>query len=246
MKLIKIQYFLLSLLLILSMSCSNKNNYSSRHQHKKYSQSHPLSASALSLQGIRVPNQVSANKVPKQAGSMSNGYKVTLDNNDTPWTAFTLVLFMKSNGEYEVLTQMRAKHMRASGTIETMGGHLTSHQSWSQGAAAELEQESGINVAPKDLIYLNGNKRAAYYNNSLHKNANFFAIFQGTKPLTHNNSDEIDPAYGHRWLDLKTLYTEIMNEQNRITTGKPHQNGKFYGNFRLHLIELCRIGLRCR
>lgn len=181
-------------------------------------------------------NQNITHQVPPQAGSMVGGKKVSVNGSgDTPWSAFTMILFDKGNGSYDVLTQKRAH--KPAGVIESPGGHLRPGQSWAQGAIDEVKQEAGVNLATKDLVFLQLNGPALSQNGKHYGNANFVAAFEKQRPDAPANSSETDPQYGHKWLDLKTTYDEMKKETQQI--GNRNQ-GKYYSSFRGHLIHFCQ------
>ena len=183
-------------------------------------------------------NQDRGDIIPPLPGNEILGKKVSgRIGSDTDWTAFTLVIH-KNNNKYTLMTQKRVNH--PAGTIETAGGHLLGGQSWREGARDELEQESGINVAKEQLIYLQGGKLQISKKDKLLGNVNFFIVFK-KRPKTIDNNHEIDAKYGHQWLDLKDTYLDVIQEQNKLK----HKSGKYYHNFRSHLIEFCTKVIDC-
>ncbi len=206
-------------------------------------QSSPSLVSPLQLRvfGWHIPpQQEKGDLIPPQFGkrfTTTNGasYVCGYDNpakKDLFWTAFTLVLW-RADGDgkdkIEILTQAR-KHSKV---IEAPGGHLHDGASWREGAAQELMEEAGITVPSAKLLYLQGGdlkERAS--KKSYSGNVNFFVVFAKAKPNT-TLSHENDPAYGHQWLNLHTVYEEAKAEQ-AIAWNK---NGKYYRFFRGHVIE---------
>lgn len=197
-------------------------------------QSQILDSAQLKALGFRLPNgQNIGDILPPQPSTHLFGKVVKGGpGRDTNWTAFTLVLFLDQNGQYEVLTQKRA--IRPIGAIETPGGHLTGGQTWGAGASTELQQEAGILVNSSDLFYLSGGDPRLSNTGNLYGNANFFVVFTGTKPSTANHSNEVDKSYGHRWLPLGTVYKKVKAEQNAHPA---FGTGKYYDFFRGHLID---------
>lgn len=200
----------------------------------------PIRASDLeNSYGFKIPPfQEKGDKLPPQPGMQVFGQTVRGGpNQDTNWTAFTLVLFKDAAG-YKVLTQMRA--IPPVGVIETAGGHLVGGQNWRDGARDELMQEAGISVKNEDLVFLSGAQPRLSKTNNLYGNTNFFVVFN-KMPVTSDDNNEIDKNYGHKWLDLKSTYEETQEEKARL--GFNH--GKYYSFFRGMVIDFCTNVISC-
>ena len=204
--------------------------------------------------GDEIPPQVGDTVLPPAGNTRAKATKVKLHGHDLPWSASTLLLYRDDiTGEIEILTQKRASHMSAPGTIETAGGHLTAGLSWRKGALDETNQETGINptlLKDSDFIYVNSKgpmvqmSRAGV--SSLVGHMNFVVVFAGQKPAANGRlCPEIDHTYGqdgHVWQKLgdehHDLYKTILEEQRDIAIKHPRQwfkDGTYYGNFRGHL-----------
>jgi 8-oxo-dGTP pyrophosphatase MutT (NUDIX family) len=214
-----------------------------------------LSEIELRALGLKIPDpQNVGDQTPPQAGALIqptakkpgvSPVQVKLKGHDLPWTATTLLLFRdEGTGEWEILSQKRAAHMTAPGTIETAGGHLTSGLTWRQGAMDEVNQETGIDPAllkASDFIGVGFKAPQITNRGKLMGHMNFVVVFTGTKPETHGkNCPEIDHAYGnegHIWHKLgdekSGVYMEILQEQR---SQRAFKSGIYYSNFRGHLL----------
>ncbi len=232
-------HFFISFLLAFSLACSTAgpsgNTQTPAHKYQTPSGPKPLSLVQVKNLGWTLPKgQHLGDLTPPQPGTKVQGQNVTLWGKDTPWTAFTLVIFIKAPGQYEILTQKRGIH--PTGVIETTGGHLEAGMTWRQGVAAELAQEAGIVPGVGDhLIYLSQNGPALSLKGNMYGNMNFVLVYQGQKPKTTEQCPEIDQAYGHPWVDLRVLYDQVKAEKKQL--GRNH--GVYYGFFRDHVIGFC-------
>ncbi len=185
-------------------------------------------------------DQPLGDRVPPQVGTFVKGKQVELDyNGDLPWSAFTLVLYPSSQGGFKILTQKRKGTY--AGTIETAGGHLEPGETWREGARKELFQEAGVNASVENFHFQQGGNFAiSGRTDKPYGNMNFFLVFD-KRPKTSNKSSEVDGQYGHQWLDLKTTYLEVKNEQAL----KKRDPGRYYHFFRNHLINFCTQVIEC-
>lgn len=193
-----------------------------------------LSKNELQSMGWQLPNPAPIAQKPEAFF----GVPVKPAHQDTSFTAFTIVLFLRDDGTYEVLTQKRA--IPPVNTIETMGGHLTGGQSYLEGAVTELMQESGIELPEEALIYLQGgNPQNLNPGMQPRGNANFFTVLTHEKPATTETSHEIDKQYGHQWKNIKELFREADAPSERDPKTGYFINGKFYKFFNGHLHAFC-------
>lgn len=235
--------FALVLLTQLSVSCGGNSGKSDSGKNSPKPTPSQGTAKVISLADLTGrlkwkigTNQNITHQIPPQANSVVAGKAVKVNSSgDMPWSAFTMILFDKGNGSYDVLTQKRAH--KPAGVIESPGGHLRPGQSWAQGAVDEVMQEAGVKLTPNDLIFLQLNGPALSQSGHHYGNVNFVAAFENQRPDAPANSSETDPTYGHKWLDLKATYDEMKKETQTI--GKRNQ-GKYYASFRGHLIHFCQ------
>ena len=138
---------ILALVLLTQLSVSCGGNSGKSDSGKKTPTPSQGTAKVISLADLTgrlkwkiATNQNITHQIPPQANSVVAGKKVKVNGSgDMPWSAFTMILFNKGNGSYDVLTQKRAH--KPAGVIESPGGHLRPGQSWAQGAVDEVMQE---------------------------------------------------------------------------------------------------------
>ena len=189
-------------------------------------------------------NQAKGDELPPQPGQKFQG--VTIKHGpgeDTKCTASVLVLLAETNGKDKiekilVLTQKRA--IPPKGKLEGPGGHLPKKKTWCEGVLEELSQETGIEADPAKILFLRGGK-LELKNGYLFGHMNFVTVFKDNKPSTTVQCPEIDKNYGHVWLDLRTVYDEVVEENNKIGIRK---DGKYFRFFRTDVINFCREVLK--